>query len=297
MTGDGDTPSGSHHRPTSPGMSDPRSGAPDPRSDVPVAVLLDYDGTISLRDVGDELMTRYVTDRAAVHAMDARYVAGDVGSRELMAWDMDMLPQEPALLRREAARVPQDDGLVELVRVCRASGIAVEVVSDGLGFYVESNLAQLGLGDLPVFTNRNLVSGGGAGVSFPFGHPVCHVCGTCKRERVRAHQDDGRLVVFVGDGPSDRYAAWHADITFAKDSLRAWCESAGVAIEPWQRLSDVTAWMERGLATGELPETAADLVRWRSAKPPRRPAFICGPEAGLTGRPASMDPQAVAGLP
>src|SRR5690606_33894200 len=57
---------------------------------APIAVLLDYDGTISLRDVGDELMRRFVADQAAVEAMDARYVAGSIGSRELMAWDMDM---------------------------------------------------------------------------------------------------------------------------------------------------------------------------------------------------------------
>jgi 2-hydroxy-3-keto-5-methylthiopentenyl-1-phosphate phosphatase len=271
-------------------MSDGRSGAP-------IAVLLDYDGTISLRDVGDELMSLFVTDQAAVAEMDDRYVAGDIGSRDLMAWDMEMLPDDPALLRAHAAQVPQDTGLVELVALCRAHAVPVEVVSDGLGFYVSSNLAVLGLGDLPVATNRNLVSGGAAGVSFPFGHPTCHVCGTCKRERVRAHQAAGRLVVFVGDGPSDRYAAWHADITFAKDSLRAWCESAGVAIEPWQRLGEVTAWLEDSIVSGRLPMDADGVAEWRSQRPARRPPFICGPEAGFADAPGPMDPASIGGLP
>lgn len=268
-----------------------------PGSGAPIAVLLDYDGTISLRDVGDELMRRYVADQAAIDAMDARYDSGEIGSRELMAWDMDMLPDDPVLLRAQAAAVPQDAGLVRLVGLCRAHGIPVEVVSDGLGFYVRSNLARLGLGDLPVATNQNLVTGGGAGVSFPYGHPVCHVCGTCKRERVRAHQDDGRLVVFVGDGPSDRYAAWHADITFAKDSLRTWCESAGVAVEPWHRLEDVTAWLGSALRSGALPTDAADVQRWRSARQARQPAWICGPEAAADRSTAPIDPLVIAGLP
>jgi hypothetical protein len=60
---------------------------------------------------------------------------------------------------------------------------------------------RLGLDDVPIATNANALRGGGAGVSFPYGHPVCHVCGTCKRERVRAHQAAGNVVVFVGDGP------------------------------------------------------------------------------------------------
>jgi HAD superfamily phosphoserine phosphatase-like hydrolase len=270
---------------------------PHPSPGVPIAVLLDYDGTVSVRDVGDDLMSRFVPDQAAVAEMDARYLAGEVGSRDLIGWDMGMLPDDPALLRAHAAEVPQDPGVVDLVALCRAHDITVEVVSDGLGFYVASNLALLGLGDLPVATNRNLVSGGAAGVSFPFAHPSCTVCGTCKRERVRVHQERGRLVLFVGDGPSDRYAAWHADITFAKGSLRAWCEAAGVPIEPWQRLDDVTAWLRVSLASGSLPSDANDVTRWRASRGRRRPDFICGPEAGLEAAPGPMDPAAIGGLP
>ncbi|MET1232023.1 MAG: hypothetical protein ABWY52_04130, partial [Candidatus Limnocylindrales bacterium] len=52
-------------------------------SGVPVSFLVDYDGTISSVDVGDELMARFVADRATVAAKDADYDAGRVGSREL----------------------------------------------------------------------------------------------------------------------------------------------------------------------------------------------------------------------
>ena len=46
-------------------------------------------------------------------------------------------------------------------------------------------------------TNASVLGRGAAGVTFPFGHPGCHVCGTCKRERIRLHQAAGRAVVFV----------------------------------------------------------------------------------------------------
>ncbi|MEZ4597697.1 MAG: haloacid dehalogenase-like hydrolase [Chloroflexota bacterium] len=210
---------------------------------LPIAVLLDYDGTISLRDVGDDLMARFVADQDAVAAMDARYVAGEVGSRALMAWDMEMLPDDPALLRAAAATVPQDEGLVDLVALCRARGVAAEVVSDGLGFYAESNLARLGIEGLPVYTNRNLATGGG-GRQLPFGHPLPRVRHLQARAGPRPPAA-GRVVVFVGDGPSDRYAAWHADVTFAKGSLERWCRSAGVETQPWERLADVTRWLRR----------------------------------------------------
>ena len=40
-----------------------------------------------------------------------------------------------------------------------------------------------------------MVGEGGAGVSFPYGHPACFVCGTCKRERVRLHRDAALLAL------------------------------------------------------------------------------------------------------
>ena len=141
--------------------------------------------------------------------------------------------------------------------------MAIEIVSDGVGFHVERMLARLGLADLPVATNSSELGRGGAGVAFPFGHAGCLVCGTCKRDRVQRHQAAGRAVVFVGDGPSDRYAAHHADVIFAKWSLAGWCDEQGIAYEPWERLADVASWFQDALADGRLPSTPAayrDLV-------------------------------------
>jgi 2,3-diketo-5-methylthio-1-phosphopentane phosphatase len=244
---------------------------------MPIAVLIDYDGTISLQDIGDWLMHRHVPDTDAIARMDARYVAGEVGSRDMLRWEMDVLPRDPGLLRADAATIAQDEGMIELARLCATQGIALEVVSDGLGFYIASNLERMGLGSVPIYTNRNPIEGG-AGMSFPFGHATCLACGTCKRERVRTHQAAGRVVVFVGDGPSDRYAAWHADVTLAKGKLRDWCAASGLAHQPWDRLQDVVDWLATALESGVLPTDDGAVSRWRSERPVRAPAFICGPE-------------------
>ena len=85
-------------------------------------------------------MDRFVADRATVAAKDADYDAGRVGSRELMQWDMEVLPRDAELLRSAAAALPHDDGFPAFVAAVEARGAAIEIVSDGLGFYVESNL-------------------------------------------------------------------------------------------------------------------------------------------------------------
>jgi 2-hydroxy-3-keto-5-methylthiopentenyl-1-phosphate phosphatase len=201
-----------------------------------------------------------------------------------MKWDMDVLPRDAELLRSEAAAMPQDEAFPTFVERARARGAQVEVVSDGLGFYVAPNLRMLGITDVYVATNANQVANGGEGMSFPFGHPACFVCGTCKRERVRLHQAAGRVVVFVGDGTSDRYAAAHADVVFAKESLARICAAEGWPFIEWASFDDVNEEVDRLFADGRLPAGAEDLPAWEATHAPAPRPFICGPEVWGPGR-------------
>jgi 2-hydroxy-3-keto-5-methylthiopentenyl-1-phosphate phosphatase len=201
-----------------------------------------------------------------------------------MRWDMDVLPRDPELLRREAAEMPQDEHFAAFVAAVSARGARVEIVSDGLGFYVRSNLAALGLTDLSIATNDNTVADGGAGMSFPFSHPSCFVCGTCKRERVRLHQAEGRAVVFVGDGTSDRFAAAHADMVFAKGALVRICRAEGWPFLEWTDFGDVARQVDLAFHDGRLPATDDDFAEWRAAFAPAPRPFICGPEVWGPGR-------------
>jgi 2,3-diketo-5-methylthio-1-phosphopentane phosphatase len=261
---------------------------------APISVLVDFDGTISLADVGDALLGDLVADQALVRSMDQQYIDGRMGSRELIAWDMEVLPRDAAVLLAAVDAVPLDETMVDLVGTVRDLGAAIEIVSDGMGFHIERMLARLAVPDIPVATNRSTLGEGADGVTFPYGHQRCHVCGTCKRERIRTHQAAGRVAVFVGDGPSDRYAAHHADILFAKDSLAVWCQSEDIAYEPWERLSDVAGWLESAIADGRLPGDALAFEAWvtgrrmRLENGPPRPDFICGPEVWGDGRAVAV---------
>jgi len=229
-------------------------------------------------------MARHYSDQAELARLDLLYDEGKLGSRELMQWDMDVLPRDAELLSREAAAMPQDQTFPGFVAAVRERGGQVEIVSDGFGFYVASNLAALGVHDLFVATNENRVGEGAAGMSFPFGHPSCFVCGTCKRERVRLHQAAGRVVVFIGDGTSDRFAAAHADMVFAKGSLARICAAEGWPSFEWMSFDDVLAEVERAFADGRLPADADSLPEWRATHEHGPRAFICGPEVWGPGR-------------
>jgi 2-hydroxy-3-keto-5-methylthiopentenyl-1-phosphate phosphatase len=263
-------------------------GAPpvEPLADdaPPFAILVDYDGTVALTDVGDTLMAELRT--ADWEAEAARYDAGLVGSRRLMEWEVGLWAPDPAGLAALAAAQPHDPGFVPLVRRARAAGVPVEVVSDGFGFFIQPALDTLGVGDVPIITSRTTFRPGARpSITFPNGHPTCYVCGTCKRQRVLAHKAAGRAVVFVGDGESDRYAAGYADLVFAKRALVRICLDNGWPFQRWTEFGEIDAWLAEVLAAWRADPGTPLLPR-----PTARP-FFCGPEVWGDGRwdPPSPD--------
>ncbi len=254
----------------------------------PLSILIDYDGTVSLTDVTDMVMAEHVPgvwEEAA-----ARYDAGGMGSRRLMAWEMDLVEADPAALLATAAAQPHDPGFVPLVRRAQAAGIPIEIVSDGFGFFIRPALEALGVGELTVVTARTVFAGRRASIEFPNGHPGCFVCGTCKRQRVLAHRAAGRQVMFIGDGESDRYAGGYSDIVFAKRSLERICLEAGWPFHRWTTFSEIETWLAGALRAWQADPSSLPPVP-PGAPPPN--GFFCGPEAwgeGLVDPPPGSWP-------
>ncbi len=247
-------------------------------SSLPLTFVVDYDGTICATQVTDVLMEVYA-ETDAWRVLDELYMRNEIGSREELAQLVAWLPHERGPVVATAAAQPHDGTFVDFVALARRLEVEVEIVSDGYGFYVEPALEALGVTGVPIVTARTTWESGRPEISFPAGHPDCLVCGTCKRERVRVHQDRGRHVVLVGDGPSDRFAAAHADTVFAKPPLDGLCAAAGWPYEAWSTFDDVSGWLERiARAPGEL-----------HPRPARE--WICGPEVWGPGRtrPPSRD--------
>jgi 2-hydroxy-3-keto-5-methylthiopentenyl-1-phosphate phosphatase len=240
---------------------------------IPVAILVDYDGTVALTDVSDTILAEHVS--GAWEAEAATYDAGLMGSRRLMEREVEMMDAPEPVFLATAAEQPHDPGFVPFVRRARTAGIVVEVVSDGFGFFIQPALEALGVGDVPVITALTTFVGRRASIAYPNGHPSCFVCGTCKRNRVLAHQAAGRAVVFIGDGESDRYAAGYSDIVWAKRALVWICLEAGWPFHRWTEFGEIDAWLEEQLAMWAVDP--AERPR------PQPHPFFCGPEAWREG--------------
>jgi 2-hydroxy-3-keto-5-methylthiopentenyl-1-phosphate phosphatase len=255
----------------------PAAAAPIPSlrpGQPPLALLIDYDGTISQIDVSDKILYSLLGESYAQE--DAAYTGGLTGSRTLFSNQVKLLPADPGTVIAIAEAQPHDPTFARFVRRAIELEVPVEVVSDGFGFFIEPALQRLGVPGIPIVTNRTTFGHGRARMDFPNGHPDCFVCGTCKRQRVLAHQAAGRTVAFVGDGESDRYGAAYSDLIFAKDELVELCRREGWAYVPWQDFAGLLEWLE------------ATVAAWR-ADPASLPAhtprpFMCGPEVWGHGR-------------
>lgn len=240
-----------------PGTVDPGAVVPPVRT-----VVVDFDGTICPADVSDEIFDRF--GGLAARLVDLEYERGDIGSREcLMRQAMALRGRQEEMADWAVRTFPVEPTFAPFVSWARGAGMDVVVVSDGLGFHAGPILEAAGVGGLPVITNRVRSTGAGPRFAFPAAHPSCTTCGTCKMLAVETRRRTGP-VAFVGDGHSDRYGAFYADLVFAKSHLALICADAGVPFCRWETFDDVRARLEDGATPLPGPLDPVRCPGWRA---------------------------------
>jgi 2-hydroxy-3-keto-5-methylthiopentenyl-1-phosphate phosphatase len=189
-----------------------------------LSLALDWDGTCTVRD---SLV-------AAVHELgDPSVYAREFGSYgEALAAEVGTIrvtAEEAAEWAIENVQVRP--GLHELAELYQPV-----IVSSGLPQLILPVLGREGL-ELEVRSNFADPSADGWQVRFRHDGP-CPVCGDrCKRRSL----PEGRPLVFVGDGWSDRCASLACDRVFARDGLARYLDDEGVPYEAFDSLHDVAA--------------------------------------------------------
>ena len=187
-------------------------------------LVLDWDGTCT---VDDSLV-------AAVHALGDPNVYGrDFGSYgEALAAEVGTIRVTASEAGSWAAEhVEVRPGFHDIV-----GRYAPLIVSSGLPQLIRPVLERERI-DVELRSNDAVPSPDGWRVVFR-DEGVCPVChDKCKRRSL----PEGRPLVYVGDGYSDRCAARAADRIFARDGLASYLAAEGVAFEQFDTLHDVAA--------------------------------------------------------
>jgi len=211
-----------------------------------LAIFCDFDGTVARRDVGYNLYHRFSGGRNDALLPD--WKAGRLSTRDCMRLESEMVRGTPEEILQFLDQFDLDPTFPRFAERCRAAGVPVVIVSEGLDFYIRHLLTRTGLLELTVHSNIGRLENGGLRLEFPYQFRVCPGCGNCKAARIEEYRkkaDEAVKVVFIGDGYSDACGARAADIVFAKKDLVHYCEAEGICYNGYEDFDDVTVQLIR----------------------------------------------------
>lgn len=202
-------------------------------------VWIDFDGTITRRDVLDELILAFAKDDSW-RAVEARWQAGQIGSYDCLREEFDVLRVTADRLNAFLQEIPIDPGAAGLFRLLRAEQIPTAILSDGIDLFIELILHREGIAPVPIRANTLSHVGERLTLACPHRATDCRSASAhCKCGSIRTLGQRGQTSIYIGDGRSDLCPAREADIVFAKNALARILESEGRPFTPFETLHDV----------------------------------------------------------
>lgn len=212
-----------------------------------VTIYTDFDGTISINDVGDTLFQTFGTD-GWKQAIDD-WKAGFISSKECLSRCCAVTPITPKQFTDFADSQQLDPHFKDFIDYCNEHNYPVTVLSDGLENYITRILAKHGFGDLPVIANRVIFeTGNRIRPEFPYYGLGCPNCANCKGYHIKK-SNQNELIVYIGDGLSDRCGAEEADVIFAKDDLKIFCIENNMEFYEFVNFGDILEKLKKLVST------------------------------------------------
>jgi len=180
-------------------------------------IFCDFDGTIANDDVGYQLFHKF--SGGQIEQLIPDWKSGRLSNREVLEKEAAMVTGSKEDILDFVDKMELDPTFAPFVELCEKNNFKPVVLSEGLDFYINSILKNYSLEHLEVMSNIGIIENNSMRIEFPYKNIKCTRCGCCKGERIdeyRAKAGSDAVVVFVGDGYSDKCAAARVDILFAK---------------------------------------------------------------------------------
>lgn len=198
------------------------------------AIITDFDGTITTRDIGNALCFHFGTmkkDSSLVKDYDTKedpsiWFNKFFGPIKATKEEFESIILSYAIVKK---------GFEELAKFAQTHKIPFEIVSGGLDIYIKPILKKHNLPPLPIYCVRGNLTPKGISVDFP-DYPTTPL-DDFKAQRVKYYKNKGYTTIFLGDGLVDLEAAKEADILFATDYLAELCDKNKI---PYREFKDFT---------------------------------------------------------
>lgn len=207
-------------------------------------VWIDFDGTITQEDLLDELIVHFSADDSWKQ-VEQLWQDGEIGSRECLRRQFDLLRINQADLDLFLSRVRLDPGMVELIGLLDRFEVPRAILSDGIDLFIEKTLRRHGL-SLPIRSNTIQRAELTMRLVCPLSNQDClSAAAHCKCGSIRAIGDTRRRSIYIGDGRSDLCPARTVEFVFAKGALATALENEGRKFLGFSTLLDVKNILQR----------------------------------------------------
>ena len=212
-----------------------------------IAIISDFDGTISTRDIGHHFFGTYISDEKRWLETLDRWKMGLISSKECLERELEMSQVTKEDLDIFISNEKLDPYFKDFVDFCKRRKYELVVVSDGLDYYIEWLLIQYGLGTLSFYANHLVLKDGALErIEFPYYNKLgCDLCGNCKKYHVEELRKKGFYVIYIGNGLSDRCPCEFADLVFAKGELMEHCKREGIDFIEYRNFRDIETELTR----------------------------------------------------
>ncbi|MBM2816187.1 MAG: phosphoserine phosphatase [Ignavibacteria bacterium] len=227
-----------------------------------LAIYSDFDGTITVKDIGDEIFkefgefepwnTMLRNDEIEIknywHKLCSSLRSG-LKKSEIEAW---------------AKNAEIDAFFAEFAGFCKARNYRLTVISDGFDAYIKPIFAENGFKAIEFSCNKLIFRDNQPPEPvFPGATEGCNCkVASCKRNAILKTASEGEIIVYIGDGYSDCCGVKYSDIVFAKKELAAFCNKEKIPHYPWKSFFDVRITLENILKKGKIkPRTEAKKLR------------------------------------
>jgi len=203
-------------------------------------IFVDFDGTITKKDVGEHMFLEFGDARQAKEIID-RWIEGEITSVDTWTLLCKTIPQfDKEKFDRFLNSIEIDESFIPFVDYCKGHNFQLSVVSDGLDYYIDYILKKEGISTINVFSNKMTLNSGNEIIPlFPYRDEDCRTCANCKRNHVLDSTGDDEYSFYIGDGLSDTCPAQYSDFVFAKNSLLKYCEKNSINFFPFKNFTDV----------------------------------------------------------
>ena len=212
-------------------------------TEVKTVVQCDFDSTIAEDDVSFQILDAFADGDWRQVLKEYREHKIPVGVFNTRTFAMVKADKQTLLDFIFKSGVKLRAGFDELLTYCAKNGYKFVIVSNGLSFYIEAILKDIGVENIEVFAAETQFSPDGLKVRY-IGPDGSQLQDNFKRAYTELFLSRGYRVVYIGDGYSDIIPSSQAHYVFARDDLLAHCQKNNLKCTPFNDLNDVVRGLE-----------------------------------------------------